>query len=204
MLAATGRTKMRQLGPQLAAIQKKYNVPASIIVAIWGRETGFGSVDMPFDALYAIATQAFMGLRQDEFRKQLIIALKILQEGHATRADMRSSWAGAMGYTQFLPSDFDNYAVDFDGERQARHLEHDLRCARLDRQLAAKPRLGRQSDLGLRGQAASEVRLHRSRAPTKRGPSRGGSSFGVARGEGSSIPARQTSGSGLHRFCRRD
>jgi lytic murein transglycosylase len=116
MLAATGRSKMSLLGPQLGAIQKQYGVPASIIVAIWGRETGFGSVDMPFDALSAIATQGFMGLRPDEFRKQLIVALKILQEGHATRADMRSSWAGAMGYTQFLPTDFDNYAVDFDGD----------------------------------------------------------------------------------------
>jgi lytic murein transglycosylase len=115
-LAVTGRAKMSQLAPQLTAIQKQYNVPASIIVAIWGRETGFGSVDMPYDALSAIATQGFMGLRPDEFRKQLIVALKILQEGQATRATMRSSWAGAMGYTQFLPSDFDNYAVDFDGD----------------------------------------------------------------------------------------
>ncbi len=115
-LAATGRSKMNQWGPQLAAIQRQYNVPASVIVAIWGRETGFGTVDMPFDALSAIATQGFMGQRPDEFRKQLVVALKILQEGHATRATMRSSWAGAMGYTQFLPSDFDNYAVDFDGD----------------------------------------------------------------------------------------
>ncbi len=115
-LAATGRSKMSQFGPELGAIQKQYGVPASIIVAIWGRETGFGSLDMPFDALSAIATQGFMGLRPEEFRKQLIVALKILQEGHATRATMRSSWAGAMGYTQFLPSDFDNYAVDFDGD----------------------------------------------------------------------------------------
>jgi lytic murein transglycosylase len=115
-VAATGKSKMGQLGPHLAAIEKQYNVPASIIVAIWGRETGFGSVDAPFDALSAIATQAFMGLRPDEFRKQLIVALKILQEGHATRAEMKSSWAGAMGYTQFLPTDFDNYAVDFDGD----------------------------------------------------------------------------------------
>ena len=115
-LAASGRTKMSQWGPQLAAIQKQYGVPASIVVAIWGRETGFGKVDMPFDALSAIATQGFMGRRPEEFRKQLIVALKIIEEGHATRAEMRSSWAGAMGYTQFLPSDFNSYAVDFDGD----------------------------------------------------------------------------------------
>ena len=113
-LAATGRSKMAQLAPELGAIQKQYNVPASIVVAIWGRETGFGKVDMPFDALSAIATQGFMGRRPDEFRNELLVALKILQEQHATRAMMKSSWAGAMGYTQFLPTDFDKYGVDFD------------------------------------------------------------------------------------------
>src|SRR5581483_3739643 len=115
-LAASGRSRMAQLAPQLAAIQKEYSVPASIVVAIWGRETGFGKVDMPFDALSAIATQGFMGRRPDEFRNELLVALKILQEQHATRAMMKSSWAGAMGYTQFLPSDFDKYGVDFDGD----------------------------------------------------------------------------------------
>ncbi|MGH6748809.1 MAG: lytic murein transglycosylase [Methyloceanibacter sp.] len=115
-LAGTGRSKMAQLAPQLAAIQKQYNVPASIVVAIWGRETGFGKVDMPFDALSAIATQGFMGRRPDEFRNEMLVALKILQEGHATRAMMKSSWAGAMGYTQFLPTDFDKYGVDFDAD----------------------------------------------------------------------------------------
>jgi lytic murein transglycosylase len=116
VLAASGRGKMGQWTPQLVAIQKKYGVPASIVVAIWGRETGYGKVDMPFDALSAIATQGFMGRRPDEFRQETIAALKILDEGHATRSEMRSSWAGAMGYTQFLPSDFDKYAVDFDGD----------------------------------------------------------------------------------------
>ncbi len=115
-LAATGRSKYRQLAPQLTAIQKQYGVPGSIIVAIWGRETGFGGAALPYDAISAIATQAFMGRRPDEFRPQLIGALKIIQLGHATRAEMRSSWAGAMGHTQFLPGDFEDYAVDFDGD----------------------------------------------------------------------------------------
>ena len=116
VLATTGRGKMGQWSEQLAAMQNQYDVPASIVVAIWGRETGFGKADMPFDALSAIATQGFMGRRPDVFRQELIVALRILEEGHATRAEMRSSWAGAMGYTQFLPSDFEKYAVDFDGD----------------------------------------------------------------------------------------
>jgi lytic murein transglycosylase len=115
-LAGTGRSKYRQLGETLGAIQQTYGVPASVIVAIWGRETGFGAATLPYDAISAIATQGFMGRRPEVFRQEVIAALKILEEGHATRAKMRSSWAGAMGYTQFLPSDFDKYAVDFDGD----------------------------------------------------------------------------------------
>ena len=115
-LAATGRSKFQEYNSQLAAIQKQYGVPASIIVAIWGRETGFGKVNSAYDALQTMATQAFMGRRPEEFTKQFIAALKILQEGHATRASMRSSWAGAMGYTQFMPSDFENFGVDFDSD----------------------------------------------------------------------------------------
>ncbi|MGV1014062.1 MAG: lytic murein transglycosylase [Methyloceanibacter sp.] len=115
-LANTGRGLSKQLAPALAAIQKQYEVPASIIVSIWGRETGFGKAALPYDAVSAIATQAFMGRRPDEFRPQLIGALKILELKHATRAEMKSSWAGAMGYTQFLPTDFEAYAVDFDGD----------------------------------------------------------------------------------------
>ncbi len=115
-LAATGRAKLAEFRPTLTTIQKQYGVPASIVVAIWGRETGFGKIDAPYDAVGAIATQGFMGRRPDEFRKQLIVALKILDEGHATRAELKSSWAGAMGYTQFMPTDFENYAIDFDGD----------------------------------------------------------------------------------------
>jgi lytic murein transglycosylase len=116
VLARTGRGKAKQWTPQLRAIQNQFGVPASIVLSIWGRETGFGQANLPFDALSAIATQGFMGRRPEVFREEVIGALKIMQEGHATRSQMRSSWAGAMGYTQFLPSDFDKYAVDFDGD----------------------------------------------------------------------------------------
>ena len=115
-LAATGQGKMNQWRPQLRAIQSQYGVPAGIILSIWGRETGFGKADLPFDALSAIATQGFMGRRPEIFRQEIIGALKIIEQGHAARSQMRSSWAGAMGYTQFLPSDFDKYGVDFDGD----------------------------------------------------------------------------------------
>src|SRR5919106_4384195 len=105
-MASAGRGKMNQWAAQLRAIQGQFGVPASVVLAIWGRETGFGKAALPYDALSAIATQGFLGRRPEVFRQEIIVALKIIEEGHARRADMRSSWAGAMGYTQFLPSDF--------------------------------------------------------------------------------------------------
>jgi lytic murein transglycosylase len=116
VLAQTGRGKMNEYATQLRAIQNKFGVPASVVLAIWGRETGFGKAELPYDALSAIATQGFMGRRPDVFRQEVVMALKIIQEGHAARGQMKSSWAGAMGYTQFLPSDFEKYAIDFDGD----------------------------------------------------------------------------------------
>ena len=148
-LAATGRAKVAQLRPTLAAIQKQYGVPASIVVAIWGRETGFGKIDAPYDAVSTIATQAFMGRRPDEFRPQLIAALKIVEERHATRAQMKSSWAGAMGYTQFMPTDFEKYAVDFDGDGKRdiwNSIPDSLASTANSLQVA---RLGRRQSLGL-------------------------------------------------------
>ena len=115
-LAAGGRARYKKLEPALKAIEEQYGVPASVVIAIWGRETGFGRAALPHDAVTAIATQAFMGRRAEEFRPQLIGALKIIELGHATRGEMKSSWAGAMGHTQFLPGDFEDYAVDFDGD----------------------------------------------------------------------------------------
>ena len=86
-LAAAGRARSKKLAPTLKAIEAQYGVPGSVVLAIWGRETGFGRAALPHDALTAIATQAFMGRRADEFRPQLIGALKIIELKHATRAD---------------------------------------------------------------------------------------------------------------------
>jgi lytic murein transglycosylase len=100
----------------LAAIEKRFQVEPHVVLAIWGRETAFGHARLPYYAVEALATQAFMGRRAAKFREELLLALKSLDEGHVTRAAMKSSWAGAMGHTQFLPSDFQKYAVDFNGD----------------------------------------------------------------------------------------
>jgi lytic murein transglycosylase len=84
------------------------------LLAIWARESGYAHEFRGQDAIRVLATQAYVGKRKDFFRNEFLHALKMLQDG-VPRTDMRSSWGGAMGLTQFLPSEFYKYAVDFDG-----------------------------------------------------------------------------------------
>ena len=115
-LARHGRRLAVTHRATLARIEREIGVPGDVVLAIWGRETDFGRYRVQHDAIRVLATQAYLGRRKDQFREEFLLALKMLQEGHVKRADMRSSWAGAMGLTQFLPGDFYKYAVDFDGD----------------------------------------------------------------------------------------
>ena len=105
--------KYRQM---LAAIEQSFGVPGNILLAIWGRETAFGTYKLPKNGIVVLATQAYYGRRKDMFRQELLYAFKMLEEGHVKLADMRASWGGAMGLTQFLPSEFYKHAVDFDND----------------------------------------------------------------------------------------
>ncbi len=113
-LAGLGRARIDQWRKTLGAITERYGVPPAILVAIWAKESGFGNASLPEPAIRALATQAFMGYRKDLFRPELIAALQIVESGDITPERMRSSWAGALGQPQFLPSLFRKYAVDFD------------------------------------------------------------------------------------------
>ncbi|MEI2383683.1 lytic murein transglycosylase [Breoghania sp. JC706] len=115
-LVALGRDRMRQWQTTLQRIEARYGVPARIVVAIWGRETGYGAASLPHNALAVLATQAFMGRRKEIFEEETLAALVILEEDHFPGTALRSSWAGALGGPQFLPSKFLKYAVDFDGD----------------------------------------------------------------------------------------
>jgi lytic murein transglycosylase len=115
-LAADGQKLLAQYRPALSAIETRFGVPATVVLAIWGRETDFGRYRLPYDLVRVLATQAYVGRRKDQYRTEFILALKILGEGVVKRADMRSSWAGATGLTQFLPSEFYKHGVDFDGD----------------------------------------------------------------------------------------
>jgi lytic murein transglycosylase len=115
-LAERARKLAAEHSRTLAAIEQKLGVPGSVLLAIWGRETDFGNYKLPKQAITVLATQGYYGRRKDLFRQELLYAFKMLEEGHVKLADMRSSWGGAMGLTQFLPSEFYKYAVDFDGD----------------------------------------------------------------------------------------
>ena len=115
-LAEQGKKLAAEHSRTLAAIEQRFGVPPNVLLAIWGRETAFGGYKLPKHAITVLATQAYYGRRKDMFRQELLYALKMLEEGHVALAEMRSSWGGAMGLTQFLPSEFYKLAVDFDGD----------------------------------------------------------------------------------------
>jgi lytic murein transglycosylase len=115
-LAGEGQKLLQQYRPSLNVIESRFGVPATVVLAIWGRETDYGRYKLPYDAVRVLATQAYVGRRKDTYRNEFILALKILGEGAVSRKDMTASWAGATGLTQFLPSEYYKHGVDLDGD----------------------------------------------------------------------------------------
>ena len=112
----SGTSKLQQSQPTIAPIAARYRVPTEILVAIWGMESSYGSFTGDISTIDALATLGFEGRRGAWARGQLLAALKILQSREVERNQLRGSWAGAMGQTQFLPSNYLAYAVDADGD----------------------------------------------------------------------------------------
>jgi lytic murein transglycosylase len=138
-LAGEGQRLLQKHRPVLAAIESRFGVPATIVLAIWGRETDYGRYTLPYDGLRVMATQAYVGRRKDQYRPEFILALKLIADGEVSRKDLRASWAGATGLTQFLPSEFYKHAVDFDGDGR-RDIWHSVpdALASAAQQLASK------------------------------------------------------------------
>lgn len=111
-----GRRLYKKHAFELQKAAAKYGVPAQYIVALWGLETSYGNNTGGFGVVPALATLAHDGRRSAFFRKELMKALKILDEGHIDLANFKGSWAGAMGQNQFMPSSFHAYAVDGNGD----------------------------------------------------------------------------------------
>jgi len=113
---ARGGAVAAELASPLARAQARHGVPSEIIVAILGVESNFGTAAGGADALRVLATLAWKGHRAETFVDEFVAALLMLEKGYATRAQLRGSWAGAMGQPQFMPSSYLKYAVDFDGD----------------------------------------------------------------------------------------
>lgn len=115
-LAAKGRGLLKTHGALLRRIEAETGVPEPIVVAIWGRESGFGSAKIPYNAFEVLGTKAYLSRRKEMFRAELLAALDIVADGHLKVSEMRSSWAGALGQPQFMPTKFKTLAVDEDGD----------------------------------------------------------------------------------------
>jgi lytic murein transglycosylase len=110
-----GAKLLKQYAPVFARIEQQFGVPGPVIVAIWGLETDFGANSGKFPTIRALATLAYDCRRPDKFRPEVIAALRIVDRGDMNAADMRGAWAGEIGQTQFLPSSYLKFAVDYDG-----------------------------------------------------------------------------------------
>ena len=111
-----GKAALETHRATLDAIESKYGVDKEVVVAVWGLESAYGEFRGSTPIISALATLSFDGRRGRFFESQLIAALKILQSGDTTPENMTGSWAGAMGHTQFIPTSYLEYAVDFTGD----------------------------------------------------------------------------------------
>ncbi len=189
-----GRKKLAENRALLQEIGTKLGVQPRFIVALWGIETDFGRVTGGFSVVPALATLAFDGRRSAYFRKELHNALLILDQGHITAKAMVGSWAGAMGQSQFMPSSFLAYAMDYDGDGR-----RDIWTTRADVFASAANYLAKS---GWRADQTwgREVKLPANLAPALadlkvRKQTSEWQAMGVRRADGGDLPARQLSAS---------
>jgi lytic murein transglycosylase len=109
-----GLNMLKQYGSVLSRIEQSYGVPGEVLVAIWGLETDFGANIGKFPTIRSLATLAYDCRRSEMFRAELMDALRIIERGDLAPSEMRGAWAGEIGQTQFMPSNYIKYAVDFD------------------------------------------------------------------------------------------
>lgn len=114
-----GRRLARQHADTLSAIERRFGVPAGVVLAIWGRESAFGRAKIPHDAFEVLGTKAFLSTRRDMFTREVLAALIMAERGRIAPRAMKSSWAGALGQPQFLPTSYLEHAVDMDGDGSA-------------------------------------------------------------------------------------
>lgn len=193
---SVGRQMAKRHAATLAATEKRTGVPGRIILAIWGRESGYGRVKIPHNVFEVLGTKAFMSTRAPYFTAELLAALAIAEAGHAPPGAMKSSWAGALGQPQFMPSNFLEYAVDGSGDGQA-----DIWRSEIDTIASIGNYLDRHGwkpgrDWGF------EVRVPQSVSCTLEGPDQGRKisqweKLGITRASGRPFPAHERRGEGF-------
>ncbi|MCF3932742.1 lytic murein transglycosylase [Acuticoccus sp. M5D2P5] len=114
-----GRSYLRDNAGLIGRIEDRYGVPGALVVAVWALETGFGRDMGDLSIMRSLATLAYDCRRSDFFTGELLAALRIVDKGDMTPAEMKGAWAGEIGQTQFLAERYVNYAVDFDGNGKA-------------------------------------------------------------------------------------
>jgi membrane-bound lytic murein transglycosylase B len=114
--AQKGRAMAAEWAQTLGGAEQRWGVQPEIVLAIWGMETNFGGFMGGENTIHALATLTEGGYRASFFRKELLTALRIVSDGHVSAGNMTGSWAGAMGHTQFMPTSFMSYAVDYNGD----------------------------------------------------------------------------------------
>ncbi len=158
--AKQGLQKEAEWRSTFDAVEKKYQVERWVILAIWGMETSYGALKDKWDGIRSLATLAFAKYRDPYFRNELLVALKIIQDGHIAREKFVSSWAGAMGQTQFMPTNFHGLRRRLQRRRQARHLDQRAGHSGIDRKLfrQGRGRLEVRHAVGLRGDRPARLR----------------------------------------------
>ncbi len=111
-----GKSLLQRHAGLFRQIEQRYGVPGPVLVAIWGLETDFGAFSGNFQTVRALATLAYDCRRSEKFTDELVDALRIVERGDMAASQMRGAWAGEIGQTQFMPSSYMKYAVDFDGD----------------------------------------------------------------------------------------
>ncbi|TCP44323.1 lytic murein transglycosylase [Rhodovulum marinum] len=191
-----GREMARRHAGTLAAVERATGVPGRIVLAIWGRESGYGRVAIPHDAFEVLGTKGFMSTRAAYFTDELIAALKIAETGAVPGGAMKSSWAGALGQPQFMPSSYLRYAVDGDGDGRA-----DIWRSEADTIASIATYLQRHGWVPGRDWGF-EVRVPASVSCTLEGPDQGRpieewEAMGVARVSGKPFPVHERRGEGF-------
>jgi lytic murein transglycosylase len=193
---SVGKVMAARHADTLAAVEARTGVPARIVLGVWGRESGYGRVPIRYDAFEVLGTKGFMSTRADYFTGELLAALEIAEAGHVAPRSMTSSWAGALGQPQFMPSSFLDYAADGDGDGDA-----DIWASEADTIASIAAYLARHGWVAGRDWGF-EVRVPDSVSCTLEGPDQGRpiadwADMGITRVSGRPFPEHERAGEGF-------